>query len=147
MNPFNSVRRWAKDRLKAYQESREKEHLLIGQEYKTLVQLRIQTSGKDSNNEDFAPYTLSYAAQREERGRQTGYVDFTDTGRMWANIHPEVEINGTRIRTTIKAKTEADQIKIDGAFKKRGNILKATEEEEAILRELHGRRNLRYLQV
>jgi hypothetical protein len=145
MAPSDRLKRFAEERLQALQDNRVKEITIIGQELKALIQFRIQTAGQSYSGSDFVPYTPGYAAQRENRGRQTDHVDFTDTGRMWASVQPFVESNGAKTSVTIKAGTPGDQVKVDGAEKKRGNILQPSKAEEAFIRELNANRVRKYI--
>lgn len=115
-------------------EARQKTALITALDLIALVKLRIQTEGRDANNQSFVPYTLPYAKDRQNFGAQTGFVDFTRTGRMWASIRPEI-IEDTIEKTVveIKSRTAEGQAKLNGQFKKRGNILLPTNEEIEII--------------
>ena len=68
--------------------------------------------------------------EREKAGFQTGFPDFTRSGRLMANIQPEV-IAETEETTTIRtsAKDQQNTDKLRGAAKKRGNILIPSKDE------------------
>ena len=70
--------------------NRPAETLKLAMDLKALVQLRIQTIGVGATGAKLAPYVPAYALARQKRGRQTEYVDLTDTGRMWNNIQPQL---------------------------------------------------------
>ena len=53
---------------------------------KSIVQDRIQETGKDAESVAFRDYAESTKKIRNKKGRQTIFVDLTDTGRMWSNI-------------------------------------------------------------
>ena len=104
--------------------------LLVSNLFLAILKDRIQREGKNSDGAQFMPYTTPYKKKREKGGYQTGYVDFTVTGRMWANITPQAEIPSPGVaEVVIKARDQENQDKLNGQFKKRGNILTATEEE------------------
>lgn len=123
------------------QESHIEDCLATANDGIAMVKLRIQTSGLDKNSSPFAPYTSPYAKWRQNKGYQVGYVDFTVTGRLWANVRPFIssQVPGA-ITIQVKASNAGDQKKIDGAFKKRGNILLNTPDEERILTLTHAQR-------
>jgi hypothetical protein len=127
MAGLEGLRNKAQQQLDELRKNRERDLFIIGQEAKTLVQLRIQTSGTNYEGSAFEPYTPGYAAQRDKKGRQTNYVDFTDTDRLWANVAPSVEIKGAIGIVTIKARNRENQVKLEGAEDKRGNILLLSE--------------------
>lgn len=118
-------------------EERPKEVLLIANDMLALTKLRIQTTGTDSNNQPFEEYTTPYKKERIRRGASASRVDFTLTGAMFRNIIPRIT-NETKETTTvtIKAGNKAQQDKLDGQFKKRGNILSPTKEELDFLQQL-----------
>lgn len=119
-------------------EARRKSALITAFDLIALVKLRVQTQGKDSNNVSFVPYTLPYAKEVKRQGGNPNKVTFTRTGRMWAAIKPEI-IEDTIERTVveIKARTQDAQNKLNGQFRKRGNILLLTDEEIEIALEGH----------
>lgn len=75
-----------------------------------------------------------YKQYRELAGRQTGFVDFTFTGRMWNNIKlvsDQGELDtGTAV---IKATESIQQKKLSGLTEKRGEILGLSKPEIEIL--------------
>lgn len=112
-------------------EDRPREALIIALDLNALVKIRIQRSGENAEGRPFSPYSQLYAKRRQNKGLQTNYVDFTDTGRMWANIRPQIV--GNTLATTVidtKAGNAGDQAKLDGQFKKRGNILIPNDKEQ-----------------
>jgi hypothetical protein len=71
-----------------------------------------------------------YKQFRELHGRQTGFVDFTFTGRMWGNVKlvsDRTELNsGVAV---IKATEELQKKKLEGNTERRGEILGLSKSE------------------
>lgn len=109
---------------------RPKEAIIISFDLLALIKSRIQSRGEDYKGGQFALYTLGYKETRDKGGYQTGYVDFTISGRMWANTRPEVTGNTEgKTEVTIKGGNALTQAKLSGQFKKRGNILTPSQGE------------------
>lgn len=96
-----------------------------------LLKQRIQGRGLNSKGARFKPYTKEYAKYgRQEKGYQTNYVDFTRTGRLFASIVAKVVKDGKGKTTVEIAPRDAEnQKKVDGAVRKRGNILEWSKQE------------------
>ena len=119
-----------KANLQALEEQRQTEVLRIALDATALLKLRIQTIGQNAEGQSFAPYSPGYAKQRQKKGAQTGYFDFTVTGRAMANIQPRVEANETgKTVVVIGARDQENIDKIRGQYKKRGNILRLSQNE------------------
>jgi len=119
-----------KTNLSELQEQRKTEALRIALDATALLKLRIQTSGQNADGGSFPPYVPSYARRRRKNGLQTGYVDFTDRGRLWANVQPRVELDEqNRTLVVIGARDSENNAKLLGAVKKRGNILRLSQDE------------------
>jgi len=120
--------------------------LRIANDVTALIKLRIQRSGKNKDGLDFAPYTQQYAKRRAAQGYQVSRVDFTVTGRLFANVRPYLEgrkLNGVVVSITAK---EPDNIKkLAGATKKRGNILLPSKKEVEAARQANRQRLLNYI--
>ena len=104
------------------------------------VKLRIQETGADANGAQFSPYTPQYAKNgRRAKGYQAEYVDFTRTGRMTANIQPQVA-SDTPHKTliVITARSTQERAKLRGQGKKRGNIIRPSQTELNVLRQQYG---------
>lgn len=113
-----------------------------------LVRLRVQTEGKDYQEQDFDPYTPGYARRRAKAGYQVGYVDFTRTGRLWASVQPEVQAQGGDVVSIQVAPRGQDNVdKARGARAKRGNILLPSESEVDIARQSNRERIRKYLAI
>lgn len=103
--------------------------LVASNEAIALRQLTIQESGQGVDG-DFSDYTDSYARDRSQNGYQTEYKDYTRTGELFRSINPEViDRQPNSVTVEIKARDRDNQNKLNGAFKKDGNILTNTTEE------------------
>lgn len=114
---------------------RPKETLRISLNLLDQVRTRIQTSGNNSKNVQFPPYSASYAKQRKRAGYQVGYVDFTRTGRLWGNIAPFI-VDNTKEVTVVEISARnpdlQDVLNWQAPIPKatpRGNILTPTQAE------------------
>lgn len=137
---------YTRQQLALLNANRPSETLKLALDLKALIQLRIQTSGRSASGSRFVPYTPAYSLTRQKKGRQTAYVDFTDTGRMWNNIRPQV-INSDETTTIIvvQASNAGDQAKLSGQAKKRGNILTPSQDEINIAVQANNERVRKYL--
>jgi len=132
--------------------NRQADSLKIAQDILALVQYRVQSTGTNYLNAAFAPYSQQRAGQRQQRGRQTNYVDFTDTGQMWRSIAPRVSANTeSATEVVIDARDAFNQQKLDKALiqprgNARGNILMLSQDDIDDLTAAHGQRILNYLQ-
>lgn len=126
--------------------NREKELLTIASDVLAQVKLRIQTSGINKEGSKFPEYTNPYKKARKAYGAQTEYVDFTVTGRLWANVIPTTQSRSeTNSVVRVAAQSDDNQVKIDGAFKKRGNILEPSDQELQLAIDLNRERVLKEL--
>jgi hypothetical protein len=102
-----------------------------------LVKDRIQRTGENSEGQQFEDYVTAYSQRRKKDGYQVAYVDFTRTGRLWNKITPQViKEDDKSVNVEVRARDQRNQDKLDGQFRKRGNILLPNEEEEAFATEL-----------
>lgn len=123
---------------------RESEVLRIALDQLALTKLRIQTKGQNSNEQAFAPYTEAYKKNRQKSGYQVGYVDFTRTGRLWANVQPRILASDIFSATVeIGGQEQRSKDIIAGARKKRGNILEPSQAEKELVRQANRRRVLK----
>ena len=124
--------------------NREAEALRIAFDALALIKLRIQTKGQAYTGSPFPPYVPGYAKERKVSGYQVGYVDFTRTGRMWANVLPEVERSSVFSATvTIQGQSDYSRDIIAGAARKRGNILQPSRDEIEFVRQANRQRILK----
>ena len=110
--------------------NREADALRIGLDLTALIKLRIQTRGENAGGASFLPYTPFTKADRAAKGYQIGYVDFTQTGRLWASIAPRIESSDVFSATVvIEGRDQYSQDIIKKSAPKRGNITQASKEE------------------
>ena len=121
--------------LTTLNQTRDEDAIKAGFNAAALVKARVQRSGENYLGEQFSPYTQDYAKYgRTAKGYQDAYVDFTRTGQLMKSIGVEVSDRGKDFTTVaIRPDNPIDQKKVDGAFKKRGNILLLSEKEREII--------------
>lgn len=91
---------------------------------------RVQQEGLNSNEQKFEGYTPDYAERRKKAGYQVEQFDFTRTNQTMASVGPVVVASSaTEVVVEIRSSTAEGQNRINGAFKKRGNIIANTQEE------------------
>ena len=96
--------------------------------------LKWVTINKGGRNIKLFELPNGYKQFRELHGKQTGFVDFSFSGRMWANIQivsDNSEHNSGVAR--ISAASEENQNKLAGNTEKRGPILKLSQSEISTL--------------
>jgi hypothetical protein len=118
--------------LNEYLSNEEKETARIAQDLLTQIKLRIQTSGKNSQGAAFVGYVPSYAKYRQKKGAQTGFVDLTMTGRLWANVKVETVQSEGKTAFIIGPTNSENTAKLLGQLEKRGNVLIPTSDEITI---------------
>lgn len=133
--------------VEALRNNREAELKTIGSDLAALIKLRIQGSGENYQGAKFSPYTSGYATQRQKKGFQIGYVDFTRSGRLWASVYPDVDGNGAKYTIVISAHGADNIQKVEGAVKKRGNILRPSQDELNLAEQANAARVRKYLQI
>ena len=146
MTPREAAEDYAR-RFAEMSANRDRDALNIALEVKALVQLRIQTTGQNFEEVLFSPYTPAYTRNRQKAGYQTEYVDFTRSGNLWANVRPEV-VESTDVKSVVEitARDDRNQVKLQGAVKKRGNILLVSQSEADLIAQLNQQRVQRYFQ-
>lgn len=130
-------------------QNRPAESLKMALDVLALMKLRIQGKGEDFEGNPFVGYNPIYAKYgRERQGYQSGYVDFTRKGRMWANISPSI-IENTVTRTVVEtgARDQENQKKLAGQVKKRGNILTPSDSERNMVAAANAARVRRIFQT
>jgi hypothetical protein len=133
--------------------NRQSESLQIAQDILALVQYRVQSTGTNYLSASFAPYSQQRTQQRQQRGRQTRYVDFTDTGELWRSIAPRISANSeSATEVTIDARDTRNKEKLDKALiqprqNPRGNILMLSSDDIDDLTAAHGARIAKYLSI
>lgn len=100
-------------------------------EHKWVTLQRLNSKGKRIRVFELAG---GYKEFRELHGRQTGFVDFAFSGRMWADVQIiNSEVNGMEAKAVIGTLTgEQDKI-LAGNMLKRGDILELSQAEIAEL--------------
>lgn len=146
-----------KDRLQkardAIVEDRPRETLRISLNLLDAVRGRIQGGGINSAQMPFPPYSKGYAKSRKRAGYQVTYVDFTRTGRLWANVRPFiVEQAETFVIVEISARNPDLQDILNWQATKpkddpRGNILLPTQKELNFVELAHLERIQKHLKI
>lgn len=110
--------------------NREADLLRIAFDLSALIKLRIQTTGQNFKNEPFPEYTPFTKRLRKAAGYQIGFVDFTQTGQLWASVGPRsLGNNETTATVVIESSNQRGKDIIKKAEPKRGNILQPSAEE------------------
>lgn len=126
--------------------NREADVLRIAFDQVALIKLRIQTKGESADGPLFVPYVEPYKRSRQKAGYQVGFVDFTRTGRMWANVQPRIESSNMFSATVIiEGSEQRSKDIVAGAAKKRGNILRPSAAEIQLVRNANRARLEKYL--
>lgn len=126
--------------------NREADALRIGLDLTALIKYRIQTRGQNADGAEFLPYTPFSKRMRAAQGYQIGFVDFTQTGRLWANIAPRIESSSVFSATVVIEGSEQRSKDLVQKFApKRGNILKASKEEIALAENANRERIKKYI--
>jgi hypothetical protein len=123
--------------------NREAELMRIALDQIALIKLRVQTTGKDFNEQQFEDYTPDYKRARAKAGYQVGFVDFTRTGQFWQGIVPVV-VESSLYKTVIELRPSSPRGEaiLAGAKKKRGNITQPSKAEIQMARDANRQRIL-----
>lgn len=122
--------------------------LAAGFDLAALIKLRIQTSGQDFKGGQLPYYTPFSVRKRKEKGHQVGYVDYTQTGQMWASIGPRLVGEGDgKATVVIQSSNERGKGILDKAVPKRGNLLQASVEELRIAEDAYKQRRIARLNI
>jgi len=114
--------------------------LAIAFDVSALIKLRIQTRGENSQNEKLPYYTPFTVRSRKAQGYQVGFVDYTQTGQLWASVGPRVISEGSgKVSVVIESRNQRGKDILIKAVPKRGNLLLASEEELKIAQEAYTR--------
>lgn len=127
-----------KARKEEFLKERTNTRLKIILDLKALIALRIQTTGRNYDDEAFAPYSPDYQKRKEKdfENARSGIVDFTVTGNLWRNLKATVtEESDDRIVVSLQADNDTDQAKLNSFVSKWGNILRPSQEEIDIVRQ------------
>lgn len=103
----------------------------IASDVLALTKRRIQQRGEDFEGQQFEAYNPIYAVKgRSELGYQNRIVDFTRTGKMLNSVKAfPVSSNDSETIVEVRASRQSEQVKLDGQFSKRGNILLPNSDE------------------
>lgn len=126
-----------KDNLRRFEDTRDSELLIIAQDLSATIKDRISQDGLNADGSKFPGYTPQYKKARAKAGFQTGFFDFSRTGRALANIQPRITKSGPDTQITIGAGSQENIDKLRGQVKKRGNILRPSAEELEEVRQDH----------
>lgn len=114
--------------------------LAIAFDVSALIKLRIQTRGENSQNEKLPYYTPFTVRSRKAQGYQVGFVDYTQTGQLWASVGPRViSEGGGKVSVVIESRNQRGKDILDKAVPKRGNLLLASDEELKIAQDAYTR--------
>ena len=114
--------------------------LAIAFDVSALIKLRIQTRGENSQNEKLPYYTPFTVRSRKAQGYQVGFVDYTQTGQLWASVGPRLISEGDgKVSAVIESRNQRGKGILDKAVPKRGNLLLASEEELKIAQDAYTR--------
>lgn len=95
-----------------------------------LMKLRIQTTGQNFQGGQLPYYTPFTVRSRKAQGYQVGYVDYTQTGQLWASVAPRLLSAGDgKASAVIESRNERGKGILDKAVPKRGNLLQPSQEE------------------
>jgi len=104
--------------------------LTIAFDLSALIKLRIQTSGENSQGSPLPAYTPFTVRSRKAKGYQVGYVDYTQTGQLWASVGPRMITEGNGLSTVvIESRNQRGKDILTKAEPKRGNLLLASADE------------------
>ena len=104
--------------------------LSIAFDLSALIKLRIQTKGESAAGTQLAPYTPFTKSDRKSKGYQISFVDFTQTGQLWASVGPRLVSSANGVSTVvIESRNARGKEILEKAVPKRGNILEVSEEE------------------
>lgn len=135
-------------RLESWKANRAAELIRIGVSLAGQVKLRVSEEGRNAAGQDFPDYVPSYKARRAKLGFQVEHVDFTRSGSLMRDINAYLtEDSATRSTVTITARRGENQDKLQGAVRKRGNILVPSRDELALAVAAYEERRLKYLGI
>jgi len=120
--------------------------MIIAFDLTALIKLRIQTTGIDFEGQPFVEYAPLTKRLRKEGGYQIGHVDFTQTGRLWANVGPRIETSEPgKVSVVIEGRDAYSKEIIIKQAPKRGNIVKSSASETEFARMANEQRLLKRL--
>ena len=112
--------------------------LAVAFDLSALIKLRIQTRGENSQKQSLPYYTPFTVKSRKAKGYQVGYVDYTQTGQLWASVGPRlISEGGGKVSAVIESRNERGKGILDKSVPKRGNLLLASDEELKIAQDAY----------
>lgn len=126
--------------------NREADTLRIALDQAALIKNRLQTKGVDAQGNAWEPYTRQYAADRKRGGYQTGFVDFTRTGRFLLSFKPVV-VRSDVFTCTIEIRPDNPEMeaRLRGLQRKRPEIFYPSDTEIEAVRLANRRRLFSYI--
>ena len=122
--------------------------LAAGFDLSALIKLRIQTSGQNFKGEQLPYYTPFSVRKRKEKGYQVGYVDYTQTGQLWASVGPLlVSEGGGATKVVIESRNQRGKDILDKAVPKRGNLLQPSADELKTAQEIYKQKRISRLNI
>lgn len=121
--------------------TREQRVLQVAFDLSALIKLRIQSRGENYQGSPLPPYTPFTVRDRKAKGYQVGYVDYTQTGRLWASVSPRLVSSDDGGVTTVVIESREQRGKdiLERAEPKRGNLLLASDEEIKLANDAYNR--------
>ena len=108
---------------------------------KDIIEQRVTRTGQDADGNEFGQYVEgTYKQMKEDKGLETAYVDFRNTGAMWKSII----VVGSRISAslatvTLGSQTQEEEDKLEWQEERYGSeVLELSKSEIAELEETYG---------
>ena len=108
---------------------------------KDIIEQRVTRTGQDADGNEFGQYVEgTYKQMKEDKGLETAYVDFRNTGAMWKSI----TVVGSRISAslatvTLGSQTQEEEDKLEWQEERYGSeVLELSKSEIAELEETYG---------
>jgi len=99
---------------------------------KDMIEQRVTTTGLNSKGNEFGQYAEgTYKEFREEKGLNTSFVDFRNTGAMWKSINVVgTKISATLATATLGSQTQEEEDKLEWQEERYGDeVLELTTSE------------------
>lgn len=114
--------------------------LSVAFDLSALIKLRIQTKGENYQNKKLPYYTPFTVQDRKAKGYQVGYVDYTQTGQLWASVAPRLTGDSEgKVSVVIESRNQRGKDIFEKAIPKRGNLLTPSIEEIKIANDAYSR--------
>ena len=121
--------------------TRDQRVLTVAFDLSALIKLRIQGRGENYQGGQLPYYTPFTVKDRKAKGYQVGFVDYTQTGRLWASVSPRLVSSDDSGVTSVVIESREQRGKdiLKAAEPKRGNLLLASEDEIKIANDAYNR--------